>query len=146
LKSALERIEKLFRLTRRERHLLLYAWWLFLLVNPALRILPVTRLLPRGPATGATGPLLAADRIVWLVTVASRYAPGRTTCLKDALVLVWLLRREGVEALVRIGVARNARGLKAHAWLEHDGRVIFGSPDDETYEPLLSTVPTVRSS
>jgi len=146
LRSALKRIEKLFRLTRRERRLLLYAWWLFLLVDAALRFLPVTRLLPRGPAVGATDSVLPADRIVWLVTVASRYAPGRATCLKDALVLVWLLRREGVEALVRIGVARNAGGLKAHAWLEHDGGIIFGSPDDATYEPLLPTVSRARSS
>jgi hypothetical protein len=29
--------------------------------------------------------------------------------------------------------------LLAHAWLEHEGRVILGLPDAEAYESVLST-------
>jgi len=137
LKSAIERIGKLVRLTSRERRLLLHAWWLFLLAGLALRLLPATRLLPRGPVIGAARPSLPLDRIGWLVRVAGRYAPGRATCLEEALVLARMLRGEGVDATVRFGVARDERGLRAHAWLECGGRVIFGSSEDDAYQALL---------
>jgi len=70
----------------------------------------------------------------------------RTTCLTQALVLARVLRREGVEARVCFGVARNTGGLKAHAWLEHRGRVIFGSSDEGAYEPLLPAPRAAGSS
>jgi len=54
-------------------------------------------------------------------------------------VLARMLRTEGVDATVRIGVARDDRGLRAHAWLEHGGRVIFGSSENDAYQALLPT-------
>jgi len=145
LNTLLERAGNLIRLTPRERHLLLRAWWRFLVVHLALPLVSLTRLLPRGPAPGTPTPSLSADRIGWLVTVAGRYAPGRTTCLTQAVVLAWILHREGIEATLRIGVARRADDLVAHAWLEHDGRVVFGLPDEQTYHPLLPTGPGPRA-
>ena len=53
MKSARERIGKLLRLAARERYVLLSAWYLFFVVDPALRLRPVTWLMPRGPVTGA---------------------------------------------------------------------------------------------
>ena len=146
MKSARERIGKLCRLAARERNVLLSAWCLFFVVDLALRLLPMTRLLPRWPVTGAADPSLLPDRIAWLVTLAARYVPWRTTCLTRALVLARVLRREGVEARVCFGVARNTGGLKAHAWLEHRGRVIFGASDEGTYEPLLPAPGAAGSS
>jgi hypothetical protein len=145
LKSIRERIGTLFRLTSRERRLFFTSWALFHLVDPALRLLPVTRLLPRRLASGVPAPLLPVERIVWLVTAAGRHALRRPTCLGEALVLAWILRREGVEATVRIGVHRSAGGLKAHAWLEQDGRAVFGLPRDERYEPLRPMTPGAAS-
>jgi hypothetical protein len=62
----------------------------------------------------------------------------RSTCLKDALVLVRALRAEGIDATVKIGVARDDRGLRAHAWVEHRGAPLFQSADDGTYTTLLA--------
>ena len=146
MKSAIKRIGQLFRLTSHERQLLLYAWCLFPLVALALRILPATRLVPRGPTSSATALSLPVDRVGWLVKVAGRYAPARPTCLTEALVLTWMLRRQGIDTTVRIGVARDARGLRAHAWLEQEGRVIFGSFEGETYRALRSTVDAAPSA
>ncbi len=137
MKSAIERFGQLARLTSRERRVLLHAWWLFLLVGLALRLLPATRLLPRGPVTGTARPSLPLERIGWLVRVAGRYAPRRATCLEEALVLARMLRGEGVDATVRFGVARDERGLRGHAWLECGGRVIFGSSEGDPYQALL---------
>jgi hypothetical protein len=146
LKSAIDRIRQLVGLTPRERDLLLYAWLLFLLVDPALRWFPVTALLPRGRPPGTPGSSPPIDRIAWLVRLAGRHARCRPTCLGEALVLAWTLRREGLEAILRIGVARQGGRLQAHAWLEHGGGVLFGSPDETTYEPLVSATTAVGST
>ena len=69
--------------------------------------------------------------------VAGRYTPVTATCLKKALVLSWLLERKGTQTEVRIGVAREEGRLKAHAWLDYDGQVIFGHQEFERYETIL---------
>jgi len=138
LKSVAERIRRLVRLTPRERHLLLRAWWHLLLVDVALRLIPVTWLLPRTPAATPTTPPLPLARIGWLLEVARRHALMQSTCLKDALVLVRVLRAEGIDATLKIGVARGDRGLRAHAWVEHRGVPLFQSADGGTYTALLA--------
>ena len=92
LKSAAERISRLVRLTPRERHLLLRAWCHLLFVDIALRFVSVTWLLPRTAA--ATQRL---RRYRWRESAGcwrSRDAILRCgrSCLKDALVLVRMLR------------------------------------------------------
>ena len=52
------------------------------------------------------------------------------------ILLAWTLRRAGHVASLRIGVARAGATLRAHAWLEHEGRVLLGSPEQTAYEPL----------
>jgi len=136
LKSVAERISRLVRLAPRERHLLLRAWWHLLFVDMALRLVSVARLLPRTAAATPTTPPLPAARIGWLLEVARRYSPVPSTCLKDALVLVRMLRAEGIDAAVKIGVARGDGGLRAHAWVEHRGAPLFPPADGETYTAL----------
>jgi len=47
--------------------------------------------------------------------------PWHRTCLKRAVVLYHLLRRDGVPVELRIGVRRDANGLlAAHAWLTRE--------------------------
>jgi hypothetical protein len=111
---------------------------LFLLVAPALRLCAVTALLPRERRRGTTAPTLPVDRIQWLVAVAGRRSWRRPTCLQEALVLAWVLRREGHATRLRIGVTRQGGRLQGHAWLEHDGRMLAGSPDSTTYTPMLT--------
>ena len=63
-------------------------------------------------------------RIAALVNAAARRSLFPVTCLTRSLVLEWLLRRQGVESELRIGV-RYARGqLDAHAWIECDGEPV----------------------
>ena len=112
-----------------------------------MRILPFTRLLTLsdkvflkrkgGPAVASVP---SAAHLAWLVEVAGRYTPVTATCLKKALVLSWLLGRRGTRTELRIGVARHEGRLKAHAWLDYDGRVILGHQEHEQYETLLPRV------
>jgi aryl-alcohol dehydrogenase-like predicted oxidoreductase len=50
-------------------------------------------------------------------------------CLPQALALRWLLAREGMPAMVVIGVRKDAGALEAHAWVELDG-LALGEPAD----------------
>lgn len=68
---------------------------------------------------------LSEERIVWAVKTASGYVPS-ATCLTQAMAARVLLSVYGYGADLRIGVARESHRLKAHAWLEKEGRVLIG--------------------
>ncbi|MEO5595972.1 MAG: lasso peptide biosynthesis B2 protein [Lysobacteraceae bacterium] len=77
----------------------------------------------------ATAPEIQyAQRLAELAAIAGRRSAIRTTCLRQALLLQWLLRRRGLDAQLRIGVRKNNAALDAHAWVELDG-VALGEPD-----------------
>jgi hypothetical protein len=55
------------------------------------------------------------------------------------LVLQRLLREQGIEAQLRIGVRTEGGRLMAHAWLEHEGRPLGeAEPVEERFARLLS--------
>ena len=74
--------------------------------------------------------LALIKRTIWAVTSMSRYVP-RATCLTQALAANLLLRGCGQPAQIRIGVIKSAEGgLKAHAWVESQGRIVIGKLND----------------
>lgn len=58
-----------------------------------------------------------------------RRTPWAGRCLSRALSLWWILRWQGVEASLNIGVRLVADKLEAHAWVVHAGRVLADSAD-----------------
>ncbi|MBI5411263.1 MAG: lasso peptide biosynthesis B2 protein [Nitrospirae bacterium] len=138
-------LRNLRRLSPPEAMILAQAWVLLILAELGLRLLPFHSLLSlrrgfqRASQDSLPPPPLFIARLAWLVEVAGRYSVIKATCLKQALVLSWLLERRGLSTLLRIGVSRRAGALKAHAWLELDGQVILGLPVHEQYEPLFET-------
>jgi Transglutaminase-like superfamily len=114
-------------------------------VRVGLRTMPFPRLrrfvdrLTRGrradsDATAARAVRRAVDR-------ASRTVPG-SACLAQALTAELLLRRDGCEARLIIGVAVSGTAterlsLDAHAWLESGGVVVTGEVEQlGTYSTL----------
>jgi hypothetical protein len=81
-------------------------------------------------------PLTAARarRVHRLAARAGRVWPG-TSCLVVALITGWLLRREGFNAKLRLGVRPSPDGIDAHAWVECAG-VALGAPSREGFAPL----------
>ena len=71
------------------------------------------------------------------VRTVSRFVP-QATCLTQALAASLLIRYDGQESELKIGVAKDDRSrLIAHAWLEMDGRIILGElPDQNKYVAL----------
>ena len=59
-----------------------------------------------------------------MVRAAARYGFVRASCLEESLTLWHLLRKQGHEAKLRIGVRKEAQKVEAHAWVEHDGMAL----------------------
>jgi len=79
------------------------------------------------------------DRIARVVSIAGRRSLWRTSCLRQALCLWFLLARRGLASQVRIGVERPAGSeFAAHAWVERHGQVLIGGDKvQERYVVLL---------
>ena len=79
------------------------------------------------------GELLETARMTArMVSAAERHGLGRPNCLRRSLVLCGLLHREGIPAVLRIGVRKESGGFQAHAWVEYAGAVLNDS--DEVHE------------
>ena len=132
-------VRKLAQLSPAERGLLLRALLAVSVYRVGLTVLPfrwVERLAARRRATPNGRPRPSVDQLAWAVSAASRRIP-RATCLTQALALQSLLIAEGNEPMLRLGVAKTPAGdLEAHAWLEHEGRIVIGGPQSARFTPL----------
>ena len=140
------RFRNFLKMASRERRLLLFGAVVVACVRVLLWLLPLSRLVWLVERTALrsarAAPVLLDDTIVtvsWAVTTAARYVP-RATCLAQALAAQWLLAWFGHPTVLRIGVAKaNDKSLRAHAWLESEGRVVVGgeSLEQDEYALLL---------
>lgn len=81
----------------------------------------LARFCPSGVERGRPSDLVRARNAARLVgAAAARLAPA-DSCLSQAVVLWWLLRRQGLDGEVRLGVRKQAGRLQAHAWIEYRG-------------------------
>jgi hypothetical protein len=90
----------------------------------------------RTPPTGA-----ALDReirgTVDAIRIASRRVALRPTCLAQSVVLWALLRRQGIDSAIVIGVRKGDVPLDAHAWVEREGTPLNEAPEIvATFLPL----------
>lgn len=131
-------ISKVLALPWAERGLLVQAMVTLPLLTLALRFigprrcyLGLGRLAPLacGGAPNGTGACHRASRTGWLVRIAALRGLVRGNCLAQSLTIWWLLRRQGIPAELRIGVRKRWGRLEAHAWTEHQGRVLNDDVD-----------------
>ena len=142
-----QRLKRLLKLCWRQRRGLFYACLGLNIMRLALWLFPFNVVRRRLAAISANwsqhevkNPISVAA-IIWCVTVASYYTPGKAKCLVKALTTQLLLNRYGYSHQLHIGVALNqAQVLEAHAWIEYEEHVIMGSlPDLSRFKPLSST-------
>ena len=101
----------------------------------AVRIVPLgraARLMVLCPRLGFGGDVPPA-RVAQLVAAAG--ARLRCRCLPQALVTSRLLAGRGVSGAVIIGTARAGGQLRAHAWVDVEGRPMDAG-DLSSYEPI----------
>lgn len=82
-----------------------------------------------------------AQRIADAVRRAAAGVP-RASCLVQAVSTQALLALAGSPGRIVLGVARTRRGLAAHAWVEHGGKIVIGegAPPDYTVLGALHPV------
>jgi len=135
---------KLLRLSPRDRRLFLNALAVVISIRLQLWFMPLRRIIRRLDlmTPGDRWTTLTPDEVAQMVRRASRCVP-RATCLTQALAAGALLHRTGRKPLIRIGVAKDA-DLKAHAWVECEGRVVLGGGALGEYT-ALGTLDRIRN-
>lgn len=117
---------RFWRLSLRERRLLMLAFVLLPIAAIRLRLRGAASLrqdaAPPPPANVSEPPVVG--EAARMVKAAAYYTPLPVTCLPQSMVLQQLLRREGVETELRIGVRKAGGALDAHAWVEYQGRPV----------------------
>jgi hypothetical protein len=74
--------------------------------------------------------------MAWLVHGVARRVPG-SRCLDRSLALVMLLRREGIDARLAIGVRRaSPDALEAHAWAVLEGEPLGEGGSLQAFAPF----------
>jgi len=130
------RFQRLSEVTREDRRLLVHAFMTVGATRLALTVLG-TRAARRTASFAAFGvPQAKIDRAAWAVRIAGAHLPA-ATCLTQAIALQAMLERTGFHSLIEIGVTTNS-GLKAHAWVVADGRVVIGGDHAGQYASLGS--------
>jgi len=97
-------------------------------------------------------PLREAERAALtaqMVRAAARHGMRDPSCLEESLVLAYLLRRQGIEAQLRIGVKKNIPKFEAHAWVECGGVALNETESlHDHYAPFeaeFTSLPPARS-
>jgi hypothetical protein len=120
-----------------ERRAFLEAWGWIWASMLALRTLGLNRTLRLWPRALQAGTDTEPPRAARWIRIAARNAPGADTCLVRSLALLAVLRRGGIAAELRIGVAVIQPRLDAHAWVEVSGVPVNDATDVATrYAPF----------
>lgn len=101
-------------------------WALLLLVELALstlRFSTIVRLLEKLGQRSAGRILRPAEvhQKRRLLEIAARHHLFSMTCLRQAIVLFLTLKCAGFPCSLKIGVAKDTLGIKAHAWVDYKG-------------------------
>ncbi|WP_198032901.1 lasso peptide biosynthesis B2 protein [Mesorhizobium sp. L48C026A00] len=70
-----------------------------------------------------------AQETARLVSIAAYRGSYSGNCLKRSMTLWFLLRRQGIEAELRIGTRKADGKFEAHAWVEYRGKVLNDTVD-----------------
>ena len=116
--------------------LFLQALCLLPLVSLAIRLfsfrrtqMALLRALPAGKIPGQNFDARWVHQTVRMVRAAADHGPFHGNCLRQSVALWWLLRRQGIDSELRIGVRKTDARLEAHAWIEWRGRALNQGTD-----------------
>ncbi|MGC1795068.1 MAG: lasso peptide biosynthesis B2 protein [Candidatus Acidiferrales bacterium] len=100
---------------------------------------------PANAAAAAQAPLdqETADSIARMEAAAARNLFISTNCLEQSVVLWWLLRPRGFDAILRIGARKESDRFEAHAWVEINSQVLNDAAAEHRHfvpfeRPILS--------
>jgi hypothetical protein len=132
-KYMLHRLRKFLRLPVQERRLLARVVLLLSITRAGLVVVGYGRARKlfsrflKPPYRRPKPPFGNVDQVVDVVKIGARFVLGDKPCLSQAMVTQFLLSRRSILSVIRIGVVRSEGGrLEAHAWIEHEGRILIG--------------------
>lgn len=127
----LDKWQKFFALPGGDRGVVLQAFVLLPVISTSLRVIGFNRTesfldrFTRFPRDMSKQPVdmqsQQARRVARLVRAAVRNGVGKSNCLEESVVLSWMLRRQGIDAELRIGVRKQNGKFEAHAWVAFAG-------------------------
>jgi hypothetical protein len=150
-KSLRDKAHRWDNLSAQERGIFLRAFILLLLVTASLKTVGFRRTqawLTVKTFRAFARPVEETRAEVWrtalLVRSARKWQILPITCLSHSLVLWKLLRRQGIDSDIRIGVRRGTFGqVEAHAWIEWNGEVLNDCADIAAqYAPFNGAIST----
>jgi hypothetical protein len=133
-----KRLHQFLALSARQQRAMLLAWLALPVCHLALRRWGLARVQawvltrPLRPTTSTGHAGLTRDDLEGLgyaVNRAAKFPLRERACLRRSLVLLWVLRRHGIEAQLCIGVRFLEGALDAHAWVEWQGHPINDRAD-----------------
>ena len=119
-------------LSFQDKKTLLGMFALLPLISAMLRLFGFTRtqawLLRRSQTTtfieADSNALQMAERLAVLANIAGRRGAVTATCLRQAMLLQWWLRRLNLDAKLKLGARLQEGQFDAHAWVELDGKAL----------------------
>jgi len=78
--------------------------------------------------TARASEIESARSIARLAAIAGRRGAVNATCLRQSLLVYWLLRRRGLAPQLKLGVHKRDGHVDAHAWVELEGRSLDAEP------------------
>jgi hypothetical protein len=108
--------------------LALHIWRSYLRVRRSVKTKPLAGLTRELGAARATGRHHPPELLSYAVGRSLRVGRHQVRCLIGSLVLYRLLREQGDEAVLVIGLPPNAVDQTAHAWVELNGRDVGPPP------------------
>jgi Transglutaminase-like superfamily len=87
-------------------------------------------------AGGAVRRSRAAESMPRAIASVAARLPWQASCLEQGLALVALLSIARAPARLVLGVIRQDSSIRAHAWVESAGHVIFGAAQAPAFSPL----------
>lgn len=61
-----------------------------------------------------------------MIKIAAIFGPYRANCLRQSLLLWWVMMRRGINVYLRIGVNHENEKFMAHSWVEWNGEILIG--------------------
>jgi hypothetical protein len=113
-------------LSRRDKNQLIALMMLLPVVHLALALFRYGRVRSwlarlsdhRKPTICTAQSIASAQRLAELAAIAGRRGAVEASCLRQALVVWWWLRRRGLSPQLRIGTLGSGDTFAAHAWVE----------------------------
>lgn len=140
--AIIQKIKKVWSLPVQAKFLVWKVFCLSAVVRLLLLILPFKSILgflsKRNPSS------LKEDEIQtrfigYYVEKVCDHTPWKSTCLVKAIVGKYLLQNKKLESIVNLGVAKNKKDeLKAHAWLQSQGKVLTGYQEMKDYTVIAT--------